>query len=365
MIDPAQIVAEFDCGLSSESRRVAETVLSGEGAGRCYVVGRNTESMRVANVVKIEGLVDDTAPPGSLWLGHPVLGLKQLPADAVVINCSTSISPVSVRRRLASVGAVSIDYCDICRVDPERFALPRFVIDTRAELDLHVDAWSRLRKQFADHESVQVLDDLLRYRLTGDSHGMESYKVRLAEQYFEPFIQLEEGAVFVDAGGFDGDTTQEFCRRYPDYRRVLLFEPSPENLARARRRLADVRDVEFVPLGVSDMPGSLGFDPSSGSASSISEAGSMAIEVTTLDEYVDEAVSLIKMDLEGWEERALRGSEQHIRDDHPYLAISVYHASADFRRVPELVLGLRDDYKVYLRHYTEGWSETVMTFVPI
>jgi hypothetical protein len=28
-------------------------------------------------------------------------------------------------------------------------------------------------------------------------------------------------------------------------------------------------------------------------------------------------------------------------------------------------LGLRSDYQVLLRHYTEGWSETVMYFIPI
>jgi hypothetical protein len=26
---------------------------------------------------------------------------------------------------------------------------------------------------------------------------------------------------------------------------------------------------------------------------------------------------------------------------------------------------VRDDYKVYLRHYSEGWTKTVMFFIPI
>jgi hypothetical protein len=29
-----------------------------------------------------------------------------------------------------------------------------------------------------------------------------------------------------------------------------------------------------------------------------------------------------------------------------------------------VILGIRRDYKVYLRHHTEGWSGTVMYFVP-
>ena len=37
---------------------------------------------------------------------------------------------------------------------------------------------------------------------------------------------------------------------------------------------------------------------------------------------------------------------------------------ADFHRIPQLVLQQHRDYAVYLRHYTQGWSETVMFFVP-
>jgi hypothetical protein len=70
------------------------------------------------------------------------------------------------------------------------------------------------------------------------------------------------------------------------------------------------------------------------------------------------------MDLEGWELNALRGASRHIREDHPKLAISVYHHPSDFWRIPEYVLGLRGAYDVHLRHYSEGWSETVMYFIP-
>ncbi len=36
----------------------------------------------------------------------------------------------------------------------------------------------------------------------------------------------------------------------------------------------------------------------------------------------------------------------------------------DFWRIPEQVLSYRDDYNIFLRHYTEGVSETVMFFIP-
>ena len=90
----------------------------------------------------------------------------------------------------------------------------------------------------------------------------------------------------------------------------------------------------------------------------------MMIQAVSIDEYIAARVTYIKMDLEGWETQALAGARRHITVDHPKLAISVYHDAADFWKVPEYVLSLRDDYDVYLRHYSEGWSETVMYFIP-
>ena len=70
------------------------------------------------------------------------------------------------------------------------------------------------------------------------------------------------------------------------------------------------------------------------------------------------------MDLEGWELKALAGAQRHIRENHPCLAIAVYHHPAHFWQVFEQIWDVRTDYDVFLRHYTEGRSETIMYFIP-
>ena len=45
------------------------------------------------------------------------------------------------------------------------------------------------------------------------------------------------------------------------------------------------------------------------------------------------------------------------------MAICIYHNQEHFWKVPELVLRLNPEYKIYIRHYTEGLRETVMYFV--
>jgi len=105
------------------------------------------------------------------------------------------------------------------------------------------------------------------------------------------------------------------------------------------------------------------FDPDAESASRISPEGSLEIPVVRLDSEVLEAVTFVKLDLEGAECDALEGAREHIQRDHPKLAVSVYHDQRDFWRVPEMVLQMNESYELYLRHYTEGPLETVMYFI--
>lgn len=347
----------------AENRQLALELLSGGSKRPCFVVGRNEQAAGLIARFRIDGLVDDFAEAGALWNALPAVSVASLPADAVVVNCSTSISPVAVEQRLSGAGVRSIvSIHELIQAAGGAIPWPDFVREQREDWRRFQNEWCELFASLDDDESKQTLFDVLRYRLTADTRFMQGYAVRLKDQYFEPFLALRS-EVFVDAGGFDGDTTEEFCRRYPDYRKVLLFEPSERNMRAAKARLAGHRDIRFYPEGLSDSPGSMTFNPEAGSASAVTSGQGEEIQVTTLDRAVAEPVSFIKMDLEGWELKALAGCERHIRDDRPKLAIAVYHQAADFRTVWRYVRSLRADYRVHLRHYTQGWSETVMFFV--
>lgn len=345
------------------NQALARRFLEAGSATKRFVVGRNEQASDILRLVRLDGVIDDYEKSASHWEGVPIVGMTDLPDGALVVNCSTSISPVAVGRALARQGVANIiGVHELIHAAGGRLPQPWFVRQQREDLEQHAGAWRGLHERMADAESRDTLLDVLRYRATADAGFMQTYRVRLQDQYFEDFLQLGP-EVFVDAGGFDGDTTAEFVKRCPDYNRVYLFEPAQANIEAARRRLAGVRDIDFRQLGLSDQCGSLSFNPDSGSASAVTPGGLEIIEVTTLDEAVREAVTFIKMDLEGWELKALAGCAGHIRRAQPKLAIAVYHAASDFREVCDYVMSLNPAYKVYLRHYTQGWSETVMYFV--
>lgn len=332
---------------------------------KIYVIGRNEQARDLIKNYSISGLIDDYDESGLGWHGIPVFSMDNIATDSIVINCVTSISPVDVQNKLNAVGLLNvISVSDLISETGVPLDLPWFVSQQRQEVSTNRDWWAQLYNLLSDDNSKKTLADVLRFRLTANPDYMCNYSVRLRDQYFEDFMTYES-EVFVDAGGFDGDTTEEFVRLYPDYKKVFFFEPSSKNLDAAKKRLVGMRDIDFRPLGLSDEEGTLQFNSNAGSASSVTQdGGGETISVVTLDkELSKESVSFIKMDLEGWEMNALRGAEEIIRKNKPKLAIAVYHSAKDFREIPQYLLSIHPGYKIFLRHYTQGWSETVMYFL--
>lgn len=335
-----------------------------DASKKIYIVGKNVESVKFAGRYKVDGVIDDYCKSEELWNGLPVTKTGDVPKDALIINCVTSISPVQVTKNMKSAGLNNvIEVADLISEDGEILPLPWFVSQQRAEIKQYVSWWRDLFDMLSDDASKKVLLDVLRFRLTANPEYMLDYEVSLKDQYFEDFMKYKD-EVFVDAGGYDGDTTEEFINRYPDYKKVYLFEPSQKNLTAAKQRLSGRRDIDFRSVGLSDISGTLCFNADAGSASAVTNGVGEAISVVALDEELQgELITFIKMDLEGWEMNALRGAEQTIKENRPKLAIAVYHAAKDFREIPLYLLGLNPNYKIYLRHYTQGWSETVMFFL--
>ncbi|HSR11233.1 MAG TPA: FkbM family methyltransferase, partial [Thermodesulfobacteriota bacterium] len=85
------------------------------------------------------------------------------------------------------------------------------------------------------------------------------------------------------------------------------------------------------------------------------------IEATSIDEEVGgEAVTFIKMDVEGAEIEAIRGAENTMRLHGPKLAISAYHNTSDLYEIPLLLRRIRPEYEVYLRHFGNYFDDTVV-----
>jgi hypothetical protein len=70
----------------------------------------------------------------------------------------------------------------------------------------------------------------------------------------------------------------------------------------------------------------------------------------------------IKMDIEGSELEALKGSADTIAARKPKLAICLYHKTEDFWEIPLYLHDLTPEYKLFVRHHTAIFDlkETVL-----
>ena len=117
---------------------------------------------------------------------------------------------------------------------------------------------------------------------------------------------------------------------------------------------------KVIPKGLWDKPETLKFDMQGNSCSSVSDEGTVTIEVDSIDNIIEEPVTFIKMDIESSEYQALLGAKNMITQHRPKLAIAVYHKPEDLWELPYLIYQLKSTYTFYLRHYSLDSNEIVL-----
>jgi hypothetical protein len=71
-------------------------------------------------------------------------------------------------------------------------------------------------------------------------------------------------------------------------------------------------------------------------------------------------IDFVKMDIEGAELSAIKGSASSIRRFRPNLAISLYHKPTDIFEIPSYIAKEFPFYEMYIEHYTIHAEETVL-----
>jgi FkbM family methyltransferase len=218
------------------------------------------------------------------------------------------------------------------------------------------------------------------------SHGVREEKIATLEEFgaamgrcgFEDIVQyfdkdiiiprLVEGEIFVDAGCCNFATSSQLLKVAPSVKSIYAFEPDPENMQFVLNGIGfdsaqDITKVyDFALWSGNEVLGFWVSDFNKG-ASGINDSNANAkVQGRKLDDIILPAdkVSFIKMDIEGSELEALKGAAEIIKRDKPKLAISVYHKMADYVDLAEYICSLVPSYKLFMRHYTPCYAETVL-----
>lgn len=222
----------------------------------------------------------------------------------------------------------------------------------------------------SDVKSKEIFENIINFRLTMDiMHMQKAYEISVMngeKQYFaSDIISVNKEEVFIDCGGFCGETTEEFIQYVAGkYKKIYLFEPDVRLSNVAKCKWGGMLDkVEILPYGVGKEENMLSFQAVGDGSGNFSEDGTEYVKVVKIDDVIKEKITFIKMDIEGMEVEALTGAQETIKKDKPKLAISVYHKCDDIFAITKQILLYRNDYRIYMRHYTTNFDDTVMYFV--
>jgi FkbM family methyltransferase len=160
------------------------------------------------------------------------------------------------------------------------------------------------------------------------------------------FELLRPGDLFLDVGGHHGLMAIVAATKVLPQGRVISFEPNPSARAIFNENCAlnGVRNIHIEPVALSDQPGTAKFYAQKGtvswnssffkefaSQSGRDEVEENEVQVSTLDQYVEEASlkpAFLKIDAEGSEFLILKGAMGTIEKCHPIISMEFNPDSA-------------------------------------
>jgi len=327
-----------------------------------YLFGATPYAGGIIKSIPVKGVIDDFFEQPSFH-GVPVIRTSDAPKDAVVVFTNLG-RPLTAKSTLQGAQLTACDYFFFHNHSGLELPEARFWSGFGDDVRENLLELEKVRGKLADSISVDTFDRILNFRLSADLDCLSVFTERQEYQYFENFLQLKSiGEVFCDAGGFDGRTTQDFIARCPGFKSAHVFEPDPQNFLNIQKKFVNEKKVQLYSCGLGSEKTNVRFS-SSGSTSSFSSDGDFEVQLEKLDSFPMDNLTFLKMDIEGAELLALKGASQTIARCKPRMAICVYHNPSDLWRIPQKVLTIFDGYSIYLRHYTEGVTETVMFFIP-
>ena len=332
-----------------------------ETASRRAVMGTNQWAESVASLLNIEYFIDDFTAK-TTFCNRPVIRAHETFRDVMTLTTTTIGRPLTAREVLRKHVDSQLDYYSYLRftsLPVERIAYLADDIYSESEA---VETLQQMRVRLFDDVSVETLDRVLMLRRDLNLDAMVVFADTQADQYFEPFLRLGGDGTFLDVGAYDGYTTDYVLKKYGPNVQCHVFEPGTQMVRTLNVKFDGILNIHIHPFALSDRKERIRFDEN-GSSSKVG-VGDAFIDAQTLDSFHINSVDLIKVDIEGAEEKFLDGAVDTIERCNPQIAIACYHTNAQmvniFRRLNQLL----PDSRVFLRHYTEGFAETDMFFVP-
>ncbi len=231
-------------------------------------------------------------------------------------------------------------------------------IFTREYIEEHDAEFDKAYSLLADDESRENYINILNFKVSGKIEYL--LKAEKKKEYvYQNVFTLDSNEVFVDLGAYDGDTVTEFIENCNgEYEKIFAFEADEKNYKKLVRNTQEIENILTFNLAAWDKKDTLLFEKKKGRNSKLSSAGNVSVNANSVDNVINEKITILKMDIEGSEAKAIAGAAETIKKYRPKLYVCAYHRNSDMFALPLQINSILPEYKFYFYHhrYIPAWE---------
>jgi FkbM family methyltransferase len=161
---------------------------------------------------------------------------------------------------------------------------------------------------------------------------------------------IKAGGVVLDCGAFIGDHTVAYARKAA---KVIAIEANPDAYKCLEHNIRALHNVLPMNCAVSNKPGFVHLKKDPNAGATFTESAENGIACVLIDDLSLEALDFVKMDIEGFELKALEGADRTLRRFRPIVALEINRGAlqrngASFQAIQHFML----DHLQYQRMQT-------------
>lgn len=339
--------------------------------GRAHMIILAFREMNIE--ADIQAILDNKCEEGICIEGIPVYNAEKIGKflDCIFIICSDTYREV-INQQIKKAGGRPFDIPNWEGMVEQMLTLHEYVTKVENEPIGDIYSWigrsiseDRIRAvedKLEDEKSVEVFQRRMELLRDGDLDKFLTIPVDQVEYFDLNELNYTQQEVFVDCGAYIGDTIESYRRNIGKYKKIIAIEPDRYNCKKIQEYIKreQLDNIQVINAAVGNENKMVHFDQQGTAGSAVKDEGQDGIELVRLDDVIKDAVTYLKMDIEGFELEALKGAETLIKINKPKLAICIYHKYDDPVCITEYLSGLVPKYKFYMRHYTYSQHETVL-----
>jgi len=336
---------------------------------KCIIYGASKEAKIFIkeckkNNITIDGVIDDHKY-GQWFEGYAVLrSLETINKTySPIIVCTQKF--VFVINKLNALGFKNAFPLFLLHIlYPKKFLVHPFYKDWINELYINKKKYAKVEKVFKEKKSKQTWKHLLFFKYSFNIKYL-SPVISFGDDYFPKDLdsKISKKEIFIDGGGWVGDTTDIFLNKYKKYKHIFIYEPGKFALSKLRNKYKN-KKITIKKVAVGDRNSKINFydtrDPSSTKIKKKYQKP-YKVRVEPIDSLgiKNENITL-KLNVEGAEKNALKGAKRTIIENNTNLAICLAHRPSDIVNLIEYVTLLGKKFKYYLRLHDYGITQLVL-----